>query len=84
MKKWNYDTNKYDDYTIPEDWHVNTVGFYMDEIVNCANCGVKTIYGYTYTSKEIKDDLGFGYSVCGECHAKEWERIENAEKREKN
>lgn len=74
LKKWNWKTREYDPYEIPDDWNVKTYSNDMDEIVNCPHCGRKVVFGDTYTSREIHTEHGFGYSVCGDCYAREWER----------
>ena len=74
LKKWNWKTREYDPYEIPDDWNVKTYSNDMDEIVNCPHCGRKVEFGDTYTSREIHAEHGFGYSVCGDCYAREWER----------
>lgn len=79
LRKWNYDTHKYDDYEIPKDWNVKTYSDDMDEIVNCPHCGKQIKFGDGYTSMEIHTSVGFGYCVCHECYYdKEWVRRRNA------
>ena len=74
LKKWNWKTREYDPYEIPDDWNVKTYSNDMDEIINCPHCGRKIAFGDCYTSREIHTKHGFGYSVCGDCYAREWER----------
>ena len=74
LKKWNWKTREYDPYEISDDWNVKTYSNDMDEIVNCPHCGRKVEFGDTYTSREIHTEHGFGYSVCGDCYARAWER----------
>ena len=74
LKKWNWKTREYDPYEIPDDWNVKTYSNDMDEIVNCPHCGRKVAFGDCYTSREIHTEHGFGYCVCGDCYAREWER----------
>jgi hypothetical protein len=45
----------------------------METLVNCASCGKKKEFGSMYTSQQIHNDMGFGYSVCEECYKKECE-----------
>ena len=53
MKKWNYQTHRYDDYTVPEDWKVSMYETDMEKEI----------------SQRIFGDSGvFGYAVCRECH----------------
>lgn len=69
MKKWNYITKEYDSYNIPLDWDCRTYCFNMDEVINCASCGKKIMYGNGYTSHEIHTNKGcFGYTICDVCH----------------
>ena len=74
LKKWNWKTREYDPYEIPDDWNVKTYSNDMDEIVNCPHCGRKVAFGDCYTSREIHTEHGFGYPVCVDCYAREWER----------
>ena len=69
MKKWNYQTHRYDDYTVPEDWKVSMYETDMEKEINCAECGKPMKYGESLTSQRIFGDSGvFGYAVCRECH----------------
>lgn len=74
MKRWNVYTKCYEDYEIPDDWKCLTYSSDMDEIVNCAQCGRRIMFGDSYTSLEVHTDLGFGYCVCEVCYYKEYER----------
>lgn len=74
IKKWNYETHKYDDYEVPDEWNCKTFSFDMDEIINCPHCGKKIKIGDSYTSLELHNDFGFGYAVCDECYKKEWDK----------
>lgn len=68
LRKWNYETRKYEPYFVPDEWRVTTYADDMDVIVNCPHCGKKLAYGDSYTSHEIHTEYGFGYAVCGECY----------------
>ena len=69
MKKWNYQTHRYDDYTVPEDWKVSMYETDMEKEINCAECGKTMKYGESLTSQRICGDSGvFGYAVCRGCH----------------
>ena len=76
MEKWDYKTHTYKPYKVPKDWNCKTYTDYLDEFINCAQCGKKRKFGDMYTSKEIHTYLGLGYAVCEKCHTKEWERYQ--------
>lgn len=44
----------------------------MDKVIACARCGRKMLFGDGYTSREIHAEHGLGYTVCEQCHEKEW------------
>ena len=71
MKKWNFKTKYYEEYTVPADWKVKTLINDMEEEVNCAICGKSVIYGHAYPSRTIHDENGFGYAVCYACRIQE-------------
>lgn len=73
MKKWNYKTLEYEEYTVPKSWKVKTFSTDMEEKVNCASCGKLMEYGDGYTSRIIHTKNGFGYVVCEDCYKKERE-----------
>ena len=69
MRKWNYNIQDYEPYTISSTWHCPAYSDNMDETINCASCGCKMLYGDGYTSRVIHGDRsGFGYVVCSDCH----------------
>ena len=41
LNRWNYETQKYDPYGVPDDWNVKSYSDDIDEIVNCPHCGKK-------------------------------------------
>lgn len=45
----------------------------MDEVIPCAECGKKILYGDGYTSRKIHNVSGMGYVVCERCYDKERE-----------
>ena len=53
MKKWNFKTLEYEEYTVPDDWKIKTFSTDMEEKVNCAACGKLMEYGDGYTSRTI-------------------------------
>ena len=74
MKEWDYGTHRYTQYKVPADWYCPLIAG-LEEKVNCARCGKEVTFGDTYTSMELfEDGEAFGYSVCEECHEKEYER----------
>lgn len=70
MKKWNYETRQYEEYTVPSDWNVSMYETDMEKVVSCAECGKQIKYGESFTSVKIHDEVGFGYAVCYDCHCK--------------
>lgn len=71
MIKWNPITRTYAPYNIPADWNTPVYTDDMGEVINCAQCGKKITYGYSYTSRQVHTAIGFGYPVCRECYEKE-------------
>lgn len=80
LQKWNWDKREYEDCEIPDDWSCKVYSEDMDEIVNCAHCGKKIRFGEGYTSMEIHTKAGWGYVVCKDCYAEEWERRDESHK----
>lgn len=74
LNKWDYGTRKYESHEVPDDWNVRLYSADMDELINCAECGKKLTFGDAYTSLDIHNSVGFGYSVCPKCHEKECRR----------
>ena len=70
LRKWNYFSRKYDDYTVPDTWNV-TLDAPENRIYSCAGCGSAISAETAYTSLEIHDSIGLGYLVCEECSALE-------------
>ena len=68
LRKWNYSKHDYEPYEVPDDWNVKAYSGDMSEIVNCPHCGKRVQVGETYASREIHNDVGFGYSVCRDCY----------------
>lgn len=75
LQKWNYDTRKYEDYEVPDEWYVPIIAELYD-MVNCASCGKLIKYGNSFTSLEIHENKvgSLGYAVCDTCFNQEWER----------
>jgi hypothetical protein len=78
LRKWNYNKHDYEPYEVPEDWKLVLFTDNMEDITVCPHCGKEVPFGYTYTSKEIHTDMGFGYFVCEKCYKQEWERYKLA------
>lgn len=79
LNRWNYETQEYDPYGVPDDWNIKSYSDDMDEIVNCPHCGKEVTFGSCYTSKEIHTPHGFGYAVCEKCYDMERTRENNYE-----
>lgn len=69
MKKRNFQTHRYEDYSVPEDWKVSMYEKDEEKKINCAECGKPIKFCESFTSQRIYDDAGlFGYAVCWNCH----------------
>lgn len=40
-------------------------------VVDCAECGCEVVFGESYCSRLIHNELGFGYAVCARCYEDE-------------
>jgi hypothetical protein len=78
LRRWNYQKKEYDPYYVPSDMRVFLVCSDMDEPIDCPHCGKAISFGEGYTSLEIHNGMGFGYTVCEECHCKELERARSS------
>lgn len=74
LKKWNYETNQYYDYEIPNDWKCKIYSEDLEAIINCPHCGKKIKYGDSFTSFEFHNQFGMGYGVCDECYQEELDK----------
>ena len=77
VKRWNAETRAYEPYPIPKSWNVSIYSDHMDKIITCAGCGRDIRFGDGYCSMEIHNFVGFGYSVCANCHWEEMKRVYN-------
>lgn len=68
MKKYNFKTGSYDNYSVPSNWKVRCYCDDCSEEINCCSCGKLLKYGESYTSRQIQTRGGFGYAVCSECY----------------
>ena len=76
LSKWNWQKHIYEDYEVPDEWHIPLYTLNMDEIINCPHCGDEFRYGDSYTSLEFHNQYGLGFPVCDSCYQKEWKRKE--------
>lgn len=74
MQKWNSEKGEYEPYSVPNNWICPLYCEDMQRVVNCASCGKIIRYGSSYTSQEIHNSHGLGYTVCPECHREEMKR----------
>lgn len=70
IQKWNPATQKYDPYQPPKGY-ISMFETDMDKLINCAGCGSEITFGECYTSMQIHNSMGMGYSVCESCHEAE-------------
>ena len=70
MKKWNPEKHEYEPYVAPQGY-VTLYEVDMNTPINCAACGKQLTFGEGYSSMQIHNDYGMGYSVCPECHEAE-------------
>ena len=82
-KKWNMQLRQYESFSFPASWVCPLISEDMEMPVNCASCGKAMRFGAGFTSRMIHSDGGMGYSVCEECHEKEW-AAEKAARKEKD
>ena len=75
MKKWDNKKHSYDPYKVPSEWNCPLYTEDMEEVINCVQCGKEMTYGEGYTSKEIHNPFGLGYTVCEKCYSEEWVRM---------
>lgn len=74
MKKYNYETKKYEEYSVPANWTVGPYSHDQEKLTDCACCGVPMKISQKYRSLEIVDDRGREYAVCKRCFKEEWVR----------
>ena len=73
--RWDYDARCYNPVIFPDNWVCTTFANDMNMEINCANCGIVTKVGNTYTSMEIHEQtFGFGFFICENCYNAERER----------
>ena len=82
MKKYNYETKKYEEYSVPTNWRVGLYSRDLEELTDCAKCGQTMKHSQKYRSLEVTDDNGHEYGVCKRCFKEEWVRQQMNRKRE--
>ena len=70
--KWNYETQGYDPYELPEGASCFEADMHRE--VACAECGCPIEFGDCFTSLRIHTKGGFGYAVCPDCYGIEMNR----------
>ena len=68
-KKWSFKDRRYRAFTVSNDAAVYRKD--PNEVVACANCGMRVIYGETHASLVIHYMKGIGYAVCEDCYKDE-------------
>jgi hypothetical protein len=68
LGKWDYESQSYKDYEVPDHWKVSLYSSDMEEIISCCQCGENLEFGDGYTSKEVHTEFGLGYMVCENCY----------------
>lgn len=67
IQKWDPSKRKYEPYQPPAD-NVSLYETDMDKVISCAGCGKQITFGEGYSSLQIHNAMGMGYSVCESCH----------------
>ncbi|MBR3020441.1 MAG: hypothetical protein IKH57_25820 [Clostridia bacterium] len=70
MKKWNPENHEYERYS-PPPGYITIYETDMETPINCAACGKHLTFGEGYSSMQIHNDYGMGYTVCPSCHETE-------------
>ena len=74
MKKYNYETKKYEEYSVPSNWRIGLYSRDLGELIDCACCGKPMKIKDKYRSIEIHNEQGQEYAVCKGCFKEEWVR----------
>lgn len=72
IQKWDPVKRKYEPYQPPAGY-ITLFETDMDKPISCAGCGKRITFGEGYSSMQIHNAMGMGYSVCWDCHATERE-----------
>lgn len=68
IRRWNYETHSYDPFTTNPEWKLIIYTDDMELLVNCPSCGKVMRFGDGFTSKELHNHMGIGWSVCDDCY----------------
>lgn len=72
IQKWNPEKRVYQPYQPPAGY-ITLYETDMEKPVNCARCGRQITFGEGYSSMQIHNAMGMGYSVCVYCYNAELE-----------
>lgn len=64
---------EYRDWRVPDGASVSAADF--STVVDCAECGCEVVFGESYCSRLIHNELGFGYAVCPRCYEDEFREM---------
>lgn len=64
---------EYRDWRVPDGASVSAADFSI--VVDCAECGCEVVFGESYCSRLIHNELGFGYAVCPRCYEDEFREM---------
>lgn len=68
---------EYEDCRVPDG--ASAYEYDFSTVVACAGCGEPLTYAESFTSRLVRNDLGFGYAVCPRCYAAEWGRMRRSD-----
>jgi hypothetical protein len=71
LQKWDFNLHEYLPYEVPNDKNIVLFSRDMELRLDCTNCFRVMVYGHSYTSLTIHNELGLGYPVCADCYAAE-------------
>lgn len=82
IQKWNFKTQRYDPYQVPDGTVLALYLEDMDTIIHCAGCFQPLQYGKSLTSRTLHNQMGFGWPVCADCYAIEFKNEREAKAHE--
>lgn len=71
--RWVPRQREYRDWRVPDGASVSAADF--STVVDCAECGCEVVFGESYCSRLIHNELGFGYAVCPRCYEDEFREM---------